>query len=102
MLEQKGQGSVKWFGLNHVVIVKNKDETVWDAGDVIEQGSQERFGRRRLRGLEHTRHPCANRRRNRLQRRDKVRQKACRVAIAFVQRQPCSRLCATGDPLAEE
>ena len=44
MLEQKGQGCVNWFGINHVVVIQDEDEMVWDGGDFIEQGYQNRFG----------------------------------------------------------
>lgn len=58
---------------------------VWDSGDVVEQCCQKQFGWRWLRGLEHSHHPCANCRRNRLQRSDEVCQKACEVVIAFIE-----------------
>ena len=102
VLEQKGEGIVNRFGINHVVVVKDEDELVREGGDVIEQGRQHRFGWRWLRGLEHTQHPCANRRRNRLQRSDEVGQKAGGVVIPFVQRQPGDRSLATGDPFADQ
>lgn len=47
-------------------------------------------------------HPCAEFRRNRLQGGDEVCQKACGVAIAFVQRQPCRGACAGDKPLADQ
>ena len=69
-----------------MVVVKDEDEMVWDGGDLIEQGRQNRFGWRWLRGLERSQHPCSNIRRNpfgstqgkRLQSSDEVSQKACR------------------------
>ena len=51
---------VNRFGINHVVVVKDEDEIVRDGGDFIEQGRQNRFGWRWLRGLEHTQHPFSN------------------------------------------
>ena len=57
---------VNRFGINHVVVVKDEDEMVWDGGNLIEQGRQNRFGWRWLRGLEYTQHPFSNIRRNRL------------------------------------
>ena len=60
VLEQKGEGIVNRLGINHVVVVEDEDEMVRDGGDFIEQGGQNRFGWRWLRGLEHTQHPCAN------------------------------------------
>ena len=94
VLEQKGEGIVNRFGINHVVVVKDEDEVIRDGGDFIEQGCQNRFGGWRLRGLEHTQYPCSNHsQRNRLQSSDEVSQKACGVVIPFVQRQP-------GEPVA--
>ena len=52
VLEQKGEGIVNRFGIDHVVVVKDEDEIVRDGGDFVEQGRQNRFGGRRLRGLE--------------------------------------------------
>ena len=53
VLEQKGEGLVNRFGINNVVVVKDEDEIVRDGGDFIEQGCQNRFDGRWLRGLEH-------------------------------------------------
>ena len=91
VLEQKGEGGVDGlrhvnrFGINHMVVIQDEDEMVRDGGDFIEQGRQNRFDWRWLRGLEHTQHPCSNIRRNRLQSSDEVSQKACGVVIPFVQ-----------------
>ena len=74
-----------------------------DGGDFIEQGGQNCFGWRWLRGLEHTQHPCSKYSASkRLQSRDEVSQKACGVAIPFVQRQPGGRSLAAGDPFADQ
>ena len=102
VLEQKGEDLVNRFGINHMVVIQDKDEIVRDGGDFIEQGCQNRFGRRWLRGLEHTQHPSPNIRLNRLQSSDEVRQKAGGVVIPFVQRQPGDRSFATGDPFADQ
>src|SRR5256886_10521233 len=88
MLEQKGEGMVNRFGINHVVVVKDEDERVFYGSNVIEQGRQNRYGWRWLRRLERTQHAFSNSRRNRLQSSDEVRQKPCGVVIPFVQRQP--------------
>src|SRR5438876_11205009 len=72
MIEQKGEGMVNRFGINHVVVVKDKDEMVFYGGQVIEQGRQNRRGWRWLGGLEHTQHPFSNRRRDRLQSSDQI------------------------------
>ena len=75
---------------------------VGNGGNLIEQSCQNRFGWRWLRGVEQTQHPCSNGRRNRLQRSDEVRQKACGVVIPYVQRQPGCRSLATSHPCAEQ
>jgi hypothetical protein len=46
MLEQKGESFVNRFGINHMVVVQDKDEIIRDSGDFIEQGYQNRFGGR--------------------------------------------------------
>ena len=60
MLEQKGEGLVNRFGINHVIVIQDEDEMVRDGGDFIEQGCQNRFDWRWLRGLEHSQHPFSN------------------------------------------
>ena len=60
VLEQKGEGVVYWFGINNVIVIKDEDEIVRDGGDFIDQGCQNRFDWRWLRGLERSQHPCAN------------------------------------------
>ncbi len=75
---------------------------VFYGGQVIEQGCQNRFGWRWLRGLERTRYSFPNIRRNRLHSSDKVRQKACGVVLTFVQGQPGSGLSASGEPFADQ
>ena len=92
VFDEESQGLIYRFGINHMVIIQDQDEIVRDGGDFIEQGCQNRFGGRWLRGLEHSQHPCSNIRRNRLQSRDEVSQKAGGVVIPFVQRQPQKRL----------
>ncbi len=73
MFEQEGEGSVDRFGIDAVVVVQDEHEIVRDGGDFIDQGRQNRFDRRLLRGLEIGKHPGANLRRNRLHSRDYVR-----------------------------
>src|SRR5687768_6722526 len=98
MLKQKGKSIVNRFGINQVVVVKHKQEIVWEDGDFIEQGRQNRFDWRWLRGLEYTQHAIANIRRNRLQRSDEIYQKASRVVIPLIQRQPGGWLPASDNP----
>ena len=105
VFEQKGEGMVYRFGNpERMVVIQDKDETVREGGDLIEQGCQNRFGGRRLRGLQHSQHPFANIRLNGLQSGDEVRQKACGVVVPFIQRQPGDRpgSLASGDPLADQ
>ena len=114
VVEQKGEGLVNRWGIDQVVIVQDEDKIVRDGGDFIEQGRQQRFSWRRLRGLEHAQHPCAKFRHypfafaqdKRLQCRDEVSQKAVGVAIAFVQRQPGDRSrrapAGHGEPFADQ
>src|SRR5436190_2123538 len=93
---------VNQFGIENVVVVKDKDEMVRERGDLIEQGRQNRFGWRWLRGLEHTQHPFSNSGRNHPYSSNQVGQKACSVAIPFVQRQPGHLLVTTSDPFADQ
>src|SRR4030042_5701513 len=85
MLKQKCEGFVNRFGIKHMVVVQDKDEMVRDGSDFIEQGYQNRFNWRWLRGLKNSQHPFSNIRRNRLQSRDEVCQKGCGGVIPFVQ-----------------
>ncbi len=66
VLDEICEGHVNRFGINHVVVIKDEDEMVWERGDLIEQGHQDRFEWRWLRGLERTQHPFPNIRRSRL------------------------------------
>jgi hypothetical protein len=52
MLEQKGDDIVNRFGINRVVVIKDKNEIVRDSGDFVKQGYQNRFDWRWLRRLE--------------------------------------------------
>src|SRR3712207_1552557 len=103
VLEHKGEGIVNRSGINNVVVVKDENEIVLDGGDFIEQGRQNCFGWWWLRGLERTQHPFSNVWGNgRLQSSDEVSQKACGVAIPFVQRKPGGWPLATGEPFAQQ
>src|SRR5215831_18653832 len=102
MLDEIGQGLVNRFGINHVVVVQDEDERVSYGGQVIEQGRQNRFGWRWLRGLERTQDPCSGSGRKSLQSSDEVRQKAGRVVLPFVQGQPGDRSLNSPEPLADQ
>ena len=64
VFEQKGEGLVDRFGINHVVVVKHEDEALREGGEFVDQSRQQRFGRRRLRGFERSQHTRANAQRN--------------------------------------
>ena len=107
VLEQEGEGMVNWFGIHNMVVVQDEHEMVRDGIDFIEQGRQRRFDCRRLMGLKRSQHTCADIRRDRLQSRDQVSQKAVGVVIAFIQRQPGGaklwfESLSTGEPFADQ
>ncbi len=43
VLEQKGEVFVNRFGIDYVVVVQNEDEMIWESGDFVEQGGQDRL-----------------------------------------------------------
>ena len=45
MIKQKGEGLVDRLSINNMVVVKNEDEMIRDARDVVEQRRQNRVGR---------------------------------------------------------
>jgi hypothetical protein len=100
VLNQEGERLVDRPGIQQVVVVKHEDRRLRQRGELVEQQRQQRLDGRGLGGLERRHHPDANRRRNRLQRGDKVRQKAGRVTIPLVQREPGGGAPAAGDPRA--
>nr|WP_316046430.1 hypothetical protein [Planococcus glaciei] len=102
VLEQEAQSLIYFFGINHMEIVKNKDEFKRTGRDVIDQSRQNRFDWRWLLGLKQIHHAGSNVFLNRLQCRNKVRQEAYRVTIPFVQRQPCDPPAAIGCPFANQ
>ncbi len=54
VLEQKGEGIVDRSGIDNVIVVEDENGVIRDGGDLVEQGRQDQFGRRCLRGLDHT------------------------------------------------
>ena len=52
MFEQKGESVIDRSGLDYMIIVENQDKIIRDGGDLVEQGRQNCFGRRRLGRLE--------------------------------------------------
>src|SRR5574341_58400 len=102
VLDQKVEGFLDRFGINDMEIIKNEDEIVRDGSDFIEQGCQYRFSRRRLRGADHMEQSFAHCGSNRLQSSDKVHEKASRISIPVIQRQPGNRMLATGDPFTDQ
>ncbi len=85
VLEQKGEGLVNRFGINHMVIIQHQDEVVRNGGDFIEQGGQNRFSRRRLRTLKHFHGRFSHIRLQCLQSRDEISQKPGQVVVTFLQ-----------------
>jgi hypothetical protein len=57
VLEQEGEGIVDRSGIDNVVVVEDEDEIVRDGVDLVEQGRQGRFDRRRLGGSERANTP---------------------------------------------
>ena len=88
VLHQKAKRLVHRRGINHVIIVQRQGESIREGCDLVEQGYQQRFDGRRLRLLERLQHSFSKPGRHRLQCRDDVSQKAERVAIPLVQRDP--------------
>src|SRR3712207_8893038 len=43
MIEQKGEGIVNRFGVDHMVVVKDQNDRIREDSDLIEQRRQERF-----------------------------------------------------------
>src|SRR5690242_7343006 len=102
MIKQKGQRIINLSSINHVVVVEHQDELARSAGDVIEQGDQNRFGWWWLRGVERIQQLRSDRRRDRLQCSDEVREKAWWVVLLPIQRQPRNWSPAAGEPCADQ
>lgn len=60
MVKQESNSLVNLSGFHQVIVIKNKNEIIRDGGDFIEQGRQDRFDWRRLRGLESRQQPLTN------------------------------------------
>src|SRR5919107_3728441 len=102
VLDQEGEGIVDRCGIDNVVVVEDENEIVFDGGDLVEQGRQDRFCWRWLGGPEHAQHPFSDILRDRLHSSDEVRKKARRVVIPSVQGQPGGWPVVTGEPFAEK
>ena len=103
VLEEIGEGIVNRSGIDDVVVVEDEDEILLDGGgDLVEEGSENRFGWGWLRGSEHTQHSFSDVRGNRPQSSDEISQKACGVVIRFVQGHPGGRPLETGEPFAQQ
>ena len=59
VIDQKGESIIHWFGINNVIVVKDKDEVVGDGGDFIDQSRKNRFDWRRLRGFKRSQNSCS-------------------------------------------
>ena len=101
-LDQEGQGIVHGGVVHQVVVIQHQDQAPLGGGQVIEQGGQQRFGRRRLGRTQRGQHALAERRVNALQRGDQVGQEAGGIAVALVQRQPGGGPRPAGQPFAEQ
>ena len=102
VIEQKRQGIVYRPGINSVVVVEDEDEIVRNGGDFVEQGRQDRLGRRWLGRPEHPQNPFTNLRHDRPQRGDEVSQKASEVVIPLLKRKPGGLPLVPADPFAYE
>jgi hypothetical protein len=104
VLEDEGQGFVKFLGLDHMVVVQDQGNLNLVAGDFIQQRRQHRCGRGRLppRSMKDGQRLLAETWRNRLQRRDEVCEELGRVVIRVVERQLGHQSLAAGDPLTDQ
>jgi hypothetical protein len=60
VLDQEGEGIVYRVGINEVVVIEHEEEIVRDGSSFVEQGRQNRFGRRRLGGLKRPQRPFSD------------------------------------------
>src|SRR5690606_16018041 len=102
VLQQKGQRLVNRLGIDQVIVVEDQYELIPGGGDVIDEGGQDRFDGRGLRGFKGGQYRRPDFRRDRLHGRDEVSQKAARFAIAFIEGQPRDRPASAFDPLANQ
>ena len=102
VLQKKGEGIVDRPGVDGVIIVEHEDEIFRHGADFIQERRQNRFDGSLLGRLEHRQHFCTDTRLHRLQSGNEIHQEAWKVAIPFVQRQPCRRSPAGGDPFARQ
>ena len=86
VIDQKRESVVHRLRIDHVIIVQDEDETIRDGGHFVEQGRQHHLGGRGLRGMEDSRQFRSDTRCDPLQRRDEIREKACRVVVSFIKR----------------
>ena len=87
---------------DEVVIVEHEHKVLWDGRKFVDQERQNRFDCRRLWGLEHRRRRLADARLDRLQRGNEIGQKADRVIVSLVYRNPRDRNLALGEPTAHQ
>ena len=85
MVEQKGEDLVNRCGFDGVVIVKDKNQVIWENRNLIEQGGQNCFDVDLTRGLQRGQYPCSNVALNSLQGSDKVGQETGQVIVPFIQ-----------------
>ncbi|MGD8792173.1 MAG: hypothetical protein PVF47_06435 [Anaerolineae bacterium] len=88
MFEQKGKSVVDRLGVDQVVVVEDEDDRAGNGGQVVDQGDEDSFRRRRLGGLEDAQRPFPHLGLDRLQGHDQVGQEAGQVIVALVQGEP--------------
>jgi|GEM_PF-6303839 len=88
MLEQKGNRVVNRLRLDQMIVVEDEDNRVGECGKLVDQSSEDGFGRRRLGALECTQHTFPDVGLNGLQSSDQVGQEAGQIVVALVEREP--------------
>jgi hypothetical protein len=52
--KQKGERIVDWLDCNEMMVVEDEHNAAGKSGDLVDQGSEDRLSRRRLRALKRT------------------------------------------------
>lgn len=101
MLEQKGQRPVDGLLADRVVVVEDQRERLSFLADAVDEGRQHRLDCRRPSALPQPQ-PLAYVHPRRLQGGAEMRQKANRVVVALVQREPGDALMVALEPRSNE
>ena len=98
MLEEERERVVNRRRVNQMIIVQRQHKILRNDGKLIEQDSENRVGRGRLRRLKQCQNAIANLRKffsiacgKRLQCRDEIREKTRGVAVTLIEREPRNR-----------